>query len=129
MINEDKTKIMVYNTRRAVDIMPQLTIGQQQSPLEVVEKFKLLGVIITSDLSWHENMAYMVGRAFKKLWIITRLKQLNVGQDTLKLVYCQTVHPMVEYNIVVWQSGITVKSVGRLNMFNCSMCGLPSHPR
>ena len=35
--------------------------------LEVIEKTKLLGAIITSDMKWHENTKYIVKKANKKM--------------------------------------------------------------
>ena len=59
-INEKKCKVMIFNTGRKYDGMPQLTLsGHGDNYLEVVETFKLLGVIIRSDLKWSENTDYI----------------------------------------------------------------------
>ena len=58
VINTEKTKVMLFNRSKNTDFMPELRIGDGEL-LEVVEEFKLLGVIITSDLKWHSNTIYM----------------------------------------------------------------------
>ena len=47
-INQDKSKEMLFNTTYKNDFQPELTINGVL--LKVLDKMKLLGVIITSDL-------------------------------------------------------------------------------
>ena len=57
VINKIKTKVMLFNTSIKYDCQPELHINDEV--LEVVSKMKLLGVIITEDLGWHENTTYI----------------------------------------------------------------------
>ena len=50
-INRSKSKVMIFNTRRKYDGRPNLLIDGGDY-LNVVEVFKLLGVMIRSDLKW-----------------------------------------------------------------------------
>ena len=60
MINTNKCKVMIFNTAQKYDAMPTLTLpGMGEDNLEVVEKFRLLGVIIRTDLKWHDNTEYV----------------------------------------------------------------------
>ena len=55
-INTKKCKVMMFNTAKKYDGMPTLTLpGMGGDYLEVVDKFKLLRVMIKSDLEWHDN--------------------------------------------------------------------------
>ena len=45
-INQHKSKVMLFNTGKSNDFTPELTMDG--TSLEVVEKMKLLGVIITA---------------------------------------------------------------------------------
>ena len=49
-INTDKTKVVLFNAARKYEFMAQLSIGGN-TQLEVVEQFRLLGVIFKSNLS------------------------------------------------------------------------------
>ena len=49
-INYKKTKLMVFNPGRAIDFLPRFNFNDNE--LEIVEETKLLGLIISSDLSW-----------------------------------------------------------------------------
>ena len=55
-INKSKTKVMIFNTRRIYDGRTRLTVDGGEY-LEVVEVFKLLGVMVRSDLKWSDNSA------------------------------------------------------------------------
>ena len=74
-LNIDKTKLMLFNTCKNKDFIPNFELGSIK--LDLVEKAKLLGVIVSSDLSWEENTAYIVKRCNQKIWIIKPLKKLG----------------------------------------------------
>ena len=63
---------MLFNTSYKNDFSPKLNIDGVM--LEVVKEMKLLGVIVTNDLKWHQNTQHITGKAYKRLWIIKRLK-------------------------------------------------------
>ena len=55
---EKKTKVMLFNPCRSIDFTPDIQLGGIQ--LDQVEKAKLLGVVIRSDLKWKDNTEYIV---------------------------------------------------------------------
>ena len=65
--------------------------------LEVVEKMKLLGVMLTSDLKWRENTEFITKKAYKRLWLIKRLKQLGASTASLVDMYTKHVRSVVEF--------------------------------
>ena len=50
VINEEKTKVMLFNQAWKYDFLPDIHT-EAGDMLEVVEEFKLLGLVIRSDLS------------------------------------------------------------------------------
>ena len=64
-INYGKTKLMVFNPGHSRDFLPRFTFNDDE--LDVVDEFKLLGVIIRSDLSWEQNTDYIVKKANKNM--------------------------------------------------------------
>ena len=73
----------------------------------MIEKAKLLGLVISSDMSWSSNTEYMVGRANHKLWILRRLKRLGATPDDLLDIYIKQVRSILEYAVPVWHPSIT----------------------
>ena len=104
-VNHKKTKMMVFNPGVARDFFPRFTFNSNE--LEVVEEFKLLVVVIRSDLSWHANTDYMVGRAYKKIWCLKRLKQLGAKPSDLMDVYIKQIRCLLEFAVTVWHPSLT----------------------
>ena len=75
-MNYKKTKVAIFNTPRTYDFMPKLSI-EKNTHLEVVEEFKLLGVMFQTDLRWQANTDYMCKKGYARLWMIRRLKALG----------------------------------------------------
>ena len=96
-LNIDKTNLMLFNTCKNKDFIPNFEFGSKK--LDLVEKAKLLGVVVSSDLSWEENTAYIVKRCNQKIWIIKRLKKLGARISDLLDVYCKQVRLSLEITI------------------------------
>ena len=103
-INYSKTKLMVFNPGKSRDILPRFNFNNDE--LEVVEEFKLLGVIVKNDLSWGANSDYIVKRANKKLWTLRRLKKLGANNLDLIDVYIKQVRSLLEFAVVVWHPSL-----------------------
>ena len=59
-INQKKTKVILFNNSRKYDFPPQLSFDDNDDDvLEVVEKLRLLGVVVTSNLNWQAHVDYM----------------------------------------------------------------------
>jgi hypothetical protein len=80
-LNVPKTKLMLFNPCRTKDFMPEMEINNTR--IELVEQARLLGVILTSNLSWSANTECIVERCNKKMWILRRLKKLGASRDDL----------------------------------------------
>ena len=75
-INQNKNKFMIFNTVRNFDV-PNLTLpgtGAGES-LKVVEKYKLLGVVIRSDLKWNDNTHLICRKGYQGLRILRANRQ------------------------------------------------------
>ena len=84
-INTHKTKVILFNPCRKMDFEPSIKLGD--TLLEYVEKVKLLGITLTSDLKWSDNTNDITGRGFKRLWILRRLKTMGASNRHLVEVY------------------------------------------
>ena len=60
-INQIKSKVMLFNTSKTNDYQPDIEIEGVR--LEVVSEMKLLGVIISDHLKWHENTVSITKKA------------------------------------------------------------------
>ena len=63
-INEEKSKIMIFNASKKYDFPPELEFSDG-THLEVITQVKLLGVILSEDLKWYNNTNYITQKAMK----------------------------------------------------------------
>ena len=85
-INHKKTKIIPFNFSKKLDFLPQLHFPDCD-PLEVIYETKLLGVTLTSNLSWSSHVNDITRRATQKLWVMIRFKSLGGTTEQLTTVY------------------------------------------
>ena len=61
-INQAKTKVMLFNQSRTIDVLPALVINED-THLETVDEIKLfLGVIVRNGMKWHSNTRQIISK-------------------------------------------------------------------
>ena len=68
IINSSKWTVMIFNRSRKFYFLPNIKFNRQTE--EIVESFKLLGVVISSDLKWHEHISQISKRENSNLWLL-----------------------------------------------------------
>ena len=99
-INTKKTEIMKFNFRTSLDFPPIFTIGDS-CPLKIVDHTKILGIILSCDLKWSLQVDYMYKRAMKKVWLIRKLKLLDLDMDLILDFYLKEIRSLLEYGAPV----------------------------
>jgi hypothetical protein len=105
--NTKKTKEMIihFGKKLTIDSIPPLTIDGDH--IERVSCFKLLGVIISSDLSWEQHVSYILKKVSKRYYIIFQLSRIGIPHHDIILIYCSIIRSLLEYACPVWHSGLT----------------------
>ena len=81
-INQEKSKCMLFNRARKHSFIQKLYL-KPDSCLEVVEEMKLVGYQLRSDLRTISNTEYIIKRAWKRMWVVRRLKTLGASEKDL----------------------------------------------
>ena len=105
-INQKKTKIIPFNFSKKYDFLPQLNFPGCDY-LEVIYETQLLGITLTSDLSWSTHVDNITRRATKTLWVLIRFKQLGGTRDQLSLVYQTRIRSVLEFAAPVFHGNLT----------------------
>ena len=107
-INPDKTKeimmICFSKDRGHSDALSNLVIND--SIVERVQPSKILGVIVSNDLSWNQHIEGIITKASKRLYVLYQLKRAGVSQKDLLRVYLSVIRPVVEYACPVWHTNL-----------------------
>ena len=75
VLNQSKTKAMIFNFTRKHQFHTRLTIKDEQ--IEIVDKIKLLGTIITNDLSWDQNCNEIISKVNKRMQLLQKCKEIG----------------------------------------------------
>ena len=104
-LNSEKCKeLRISFTKKQSEFHPILVNGNQ---LEVVRSAKLLGVIITSDLSWNEHINETVKKASKRLYFLVQLKRAKLPCRDLVLFYATCIRSILVYAAPVFFYALT----------------------
>ena len=105
--NPKKCKeLLIYFGRKfSKDSVPVLMVGGEA--VERVEKFKLLGVVFNSKLTWDDHIPYLLQKVSKRFYIIFKLARIGIPPHDIILVYIAIIRSVLEYACAVWHSGLT----------------------
>ena len=104
-INSKKSKEMIISFTQDVHFkkcVPNIII--EGIPVEVVKHAKLLGVILSDDLTWNMHVDSIVKKAAKRVYMLYQLKRAGIRQTDLVNVYVSVVRPVLEYACPVWHT-------------------------
>ena len=82
----------------------------------MIYETRLLGVILTSNLSWSSHVTDICKRATQKLWVLIRFKSLGGTRDQLITVYQTRVRSTLEFAAPVFNSGLTKEHCREIEM-------------
>ena len=81
-INETQTKAMFCNSRIKWDLVPELSLDGKDN-INIVDEMKIVGLIMRSDMKTISNTCYLTAKAYKRMWLIRRLKALRASTTQL----------------------------------------------
>ena len=120
-LNPLKTKAMLFNPLHKWDFQPTLTTNGSDI-LDVVEEYKILGYVMRSDLRTTSNTDYICQRAYKRMWILRRLKSLGCPTAELLDVLQQQIISILEGGVPYWGPMISKNESNQLE--RCLKTGL-----
>ena len=85
LINEKKTMSLIFNFTEKYQFSTRLFLNDEM--LEVLESTKLLGTIISNDLSWDLNTLNIVKKANARMELVRKVASFGASEDDLKNIY------------------------------------------
>ena len=98
--NTDKCKELRISSVSVSHDFPPVVIGGEC--IKVVTDAKLLGVTISSDLSWNTHITEVIKKAAKRLYFLIQLKRARVSQKDFCLFYITCVRSVIDYAVPVF---------------------------
>ena len=97
---------MIFNFCTSLQFQTRLYV--KDFLLSQVRQCKLLGVIISDDLTWSANTSFIIKKAYKRMIILKKLYDFQVNIFDLIHIYIMYIRAVLEQNSVVWSSSITI---------------------
>lgn len=118
---------MKINTTKTVEMVIDFSKGKVKSTalpnitmdgirIERTDCAKVLGIYISSDLTWNKHVDHIVSKASKRLFMMYQLKRSGVTQADLLKIYLSVVRPVLEYACPVWSSALPNYLSDRIEM-------------
>ena len=105
-LNHKKCKEMVISFLK-YDVARLNTICVSGLPVQSVSSFKLLGFILSNDLTWNSHVEKINKKANSRLYALRQLKKAGLSKTDLVIIYCSLVRSVVEYAAPAW-SNVTI---------------------
>ena len=105
VINEDKTKCMVFNFTKNKQFSTRLTLNGKL--IETVKEIKLLGTIVTNNLKWNKNTRSIIKKAYARIELLRKMTNFTTSQQDKLHIYKTYIRSVLEQSCVVWSAGIS----------------------
>jgi hypothetical protein len=105
ILSEKKTKAMVINFTENFQFHTRLQLKGQN--VEIVEKMKILGTVLTNKLNWDENCKNLIKKVNSRMQLLQKVWSFGSNIEEmvhLWKVFCRSI---LEQTCVLWDSGLT----------------------
>ena len=104
-INSKKTKSMIFNFTEKYQFSTRLLL--ENEIIENLTSTRLLGTIISDDLSWDQNTKSIVTKANARMELVRKVASFGASEDDIKNVYFLFVRSLLEQSATLWHSSLT----------------------
>jgi len=99
--------VVYFGKQLCVDDIPLICINGRH--IKRVVSFELLGVVISSDLTWDAHVSYILSKTSKRIYCILNLCKAGLLMRDIVYIYCSVIRSVLEYACPVWHPGLTSK--------------------
>ncbi len=99
--NPSKTESLLLSRRINTPQHPPLRM--ENTIIQEVQQHKHLGLILSSNGTWHPQIDFVKDRAWTRINIMRKLK-FRLNRKTLEILYRSFIRPLLEYADVVWDN-------------------------
>ena len=78
--------------------------------VEVVDKMKILGTIITNKLSWNENCDFLIRKVNARMQLLRKVWSFGSTPEEMVQLWKTFCRSILEQSCVLWDSGLTAEN-------------------
>ncbi len=94
---------MFFGTNSKINNLERTTIPTPSENLEIVHKFKYLGIMLDSRLKFNEHANYLSSKIYPKLKTLNRIR-CYIGTGTALYLYNSLLAPLFNFNDFIYDS-------------------------
>ena len=94
-VNAAKCAVMDYVTKSGLTL-PPVRVSPNAS-LPSVSSLRLLGVILSCDMRWHEHVNHVITKATKRLFVLRFMRKATCPSATILQAYDAFIRPLLLY--------------------------------
>jgi hypothetical protein len=113
LLNQPKTKELIIDFRKNKTSKNPVLINN--SEIEIIDSFKLLGTTLSNDLKWNVNTNLIVKKCHQRLYFLRELKKFHLSKSVLVSFYRCVIESVLTFSITVWYNNLTVDDKRKLN--------------
>ena len=113
IINQSKTKSMLFGIWQNLAKSPNFSIQFYGKTLERVAKFSYLGVVLEENFSWKDHVEYVGSKVSRRLGLLSRIRSC-LTQEAPKQICTSLLQPLFDYADVA-REGKSQRSVAKSN--------------
>ena len=107
-LNVKKTKIMLINFTKKHQFATRVKLRGVN--IEQITKAKILGLILSDDLSWDANCDAIIKKCNMRMQLLRKVASFGTDIETMKIIYIQIIRVILEGSCQVWDGGLTTKN-------------------
>ena len=100
-LNPGKSEYILFSRKVNKPYHPPVLMDQKQ--INEVTSHKHLGIIFSSDCTWHEHLEQIKTKAWARINVMRKLK-FKLDRKSLQTIYFSFIRPLIEYADVVWNN-------------------------
>lgn len=106
-LNVNKCAILVFPITDPISI----SLSYHQESIRQVDSLKYLGIIYDSKLNWRLHIEHVAAKGARAVALLKGLSHKRTGLrgDTLLMIYCMYVRPILEFGCVMFSGSATYK--------------------
>ncbi len=117
-LNLQKTKVMMFGTNREVNNMSISSVKFGEESLEIVNKYKYLGVVLDGKLKFDQHVKYIHGKIYPKMKTLGRVHN-QIGKGTAIYLYKSLINPLFTFSDYIY-AGISEQDKSKLQVLQNS---------
>ena len=123
----EKTKIMCFGMNHTLQMVMNVHVSHDSIEVEIVDKFKYLGIILNLYLRFDKHVTYLQSKVFPKMKTLSRIK-CYIGQKLAIYLYNTLINPLFTFNDYVYDA-LSVSDSSKLQVLqnNCIRTCLKAH--